>query len=184
VLAGLSGIKGLFTEEIIKSISANHARPIIFPLSNPTDNCEATPEDILSWTQGQAIIATGSPFADVEYLGQRHSIGQGNNAFIFPGLGFAAVLGECTRISDEMVLESAYALADYVAEHCLGAGLIYPPVADLKKVSLLVTTRVLSKALAEGAASRQELKDIDLETFVKSQSWQARQLPFQYVEAI
>lgn len=181
VLLGLSGVSGLFDEAMIKSIAKNHARPVIFPLSNPTANCEATPDDILEWTQGRAIIATGSPFPDVEYDGMRHPIGQGNNAFIFPGLGFAAVLGECTRISDAMVAEAAYALADYVADHYLQAGLVYPPVADLKKVSLVVATRVLAKALEDGCASRQDLNGIALEAYVKAHFWQARHLPFKYV---
>jgi len=182
VLLGLTGVSGLFTETMLKSMAENHARPIVFPLSNPTSNCEATPKDILEWTAGRAIIATGSPFADEEYQGKHYAIGQGNNAFIFPGLGFAAVIGECTRISDEMVLESAYALADYVAEHWLASGLIYPPVADLNKVSLLVATRVLAKALEDGSSPRQHLKDVDLDNYVKSHRWYARYLPFRYRE--
>ena len=181
ILIGLSGVGGLFTEQIIKTMAKNHTHPVIFPLSNPTANCEATPKDILDWTQGRAIVATGSPFEDVEYQGTCYPIGQGNNAFIFPGLGFAAVMGECTRISDAMVLESAYALADYIAEHSLEAGLIYPSVGDLKKVSLYVATRVLAKALEDGSASRQELSEIDLEAYLKAHLWQARHLPFRYV---
>jgi len=184
VLLGLSGVADLFNETMIKSMVENHARPIIFPLSNPTANCEATPQDLLEWTEGQAIVATGSPFPDVEFQGKRYPIGQGNNAFIFPGLGFAAVLGECTRISDAMVAESAYALADYVAEHWLDAGQIYPPVADLKKVSLFVATRVLAKALEEGCASRQDLLGTDLEAYVKAHFWQAKHLPFKYEQAL
>lgn len=181
VLLGLSGVTGLFSEAMLKSIADNHARPIIFPLSNPTANCEATPQDILEWTEGRAIVATGSPFPDVEYKGKRYPVGQGNNAFIFPGLGFAAVLGECTRISDTMVAEAAYALADYVAEHYLDSDLIYPPVADLKKVSLVVAARVLAKALEEGCSSRQDLSGIDLEAYVKAQAWQAKHLDFKYI---
>lgn len=181
VLIGLSGVAGLFSEAIIKTMAQHHDQPIIFPLSNPTDNCEVTPQKIFEWTQGRAIVATGSPFADVDYQGAHYPIGQGNNAFIFPGLGFAAVVGECSRISDAMVLESAYALADYIAENCLAHGLIYPPITDLKKVSHYVATRVLAKALEEGAATRQDLKDIDLDAYIKSHIWQARHLPFKAV---
>lgn len=180
VLLGLSGVSGLFNEAIIKAIADNHARPIIFPLSNPTANCEATPADIIEWTQGHAIVATGSPFPDVEYQGKRYPIGQGNNAFIFPGLGFAAILGECFHISDTMVAESAYALADYVAKHYPDSGLVYPPVADLKTVSLVVATRVLTKAMQEGYASRQDLDEVDLETYVKANFWQAEHPAFKY----
>jgi len=180
VLLGLSGVAGLFTEAMVQSMAEHHARPIVFPLSNPTANCEATPEEILAWSQGRAIVATGSPFADVVYAGKTHPIGQGNNAFIFPGLGFAAVLGECSRISDGMVAEAAYALADYVAEHYLDKGLIYPPVADLKKVSLAVATRVLGKALEEGCATRADLHQTDLEAYVSANLWQAKHLPCKY----
>jgi malate dehydrogenase (oxaloacetate-decarboxylating) len=180
VLLGLSGVSGLFTAAMIESMAENHAQPIIFPLSNPTANCEATPKDILEWTRGAAIIATGSPFADQEYQGKIHAIGQGNNAFIFPGLGFAAVIGECARISDDMVLESAYALADYVQAHYLESGLIYPPITDLKNVSLSVAVRVLAKALADGSASRQDLCGENLESYIKTHLWRAEYLPFKY----
>jgi malate dehydrogenase (oxaloacetate-decarboxylating) len=180
VLLGFSGVNGLFTETMVKTMAEQHPQPIIFPLSNPTDNCEACPQQLLEWTNGHAIVATGSPFPDVEYQDKRYQIGQGNNAFIFPGLGFAAVLGECTRISNAMVLESAYALADYVAEFCPDR--IYPPVADLKKVSLKIAVRVLVKALEDGSASRQDLRNIELENFVESNMWQAKHLPFKYKE--
>lgn len=183
VLLGLSGVAGLFSETVIKTMAGNHQRPIVFPLSNPNDKCEATPQDIFDWTGGQAIVATGSPFADVEYQGRRHQIAQGNNAFIFPGLGFAAVLAECNRISDAMVQEAAYALADYTEEHWLADGLIFPPVSDLRNVSLYVATRVLAQALEDGSASRQDLRGMDLEAYVKARVWQAKHLPVKYAPA-
>ena len=182
VLIGLSGASGIFNETIVKIIAEEHQHPIIFALSNPTANCEAIPEDLINWTEGRAIVATGSPFADVEYQGTRHIIGQGNNAFIFPGLGLAAVLGECQRISDGMILESAYALADYISQHCLAAGLIYPPVKDLKAISIHVATRVLAKALEDGSATRTDLHGIDLKEFIIDNVWQAKYLPFKYAE--
>jgi malate dehydrogenase (oxaloacetate-decarboxylating) len=183
VLLGLSGVPGLFSETVIKTMAENHQRPIVFPLSNPTDNCEATPQEISDWTEGRAIVATGSPFGDVEYLGQRYPVAQGNNAFIFPGLGFAAVLAECGRISDAMVQEAAYALADYTAEHWLAVGQIFPPVSDLRNVSLYVATRVLAQALADGSATRQDLHGIDLDAYVRAHIWQARHLPVKYAIA-
>lgn len=183
VLIGLSGVAGLFTEAVIKTMSAHHSRPIVFPLSNPNDNCEATPRDILEWTNGQAIVATGSPFADVDHQGRRYRIAQGNNAFIFPGLGFAAVLAECSRISEAMVQESAYALADYTEAHWLPSGLIFPPISDLRNVSLYVATRVLAKALEDGSACRTDLSTIDLEDYIKANVWQAKHLPVKYAAA-
>ncbi len=180
VLLGLSGVAGLFNEALIKSVAAHHQRPIIFPLSNPTTNCEAIPEDIIHWTQGRAIVASGSPFPDVTYQGRLYNIGQGNNAFIFPGLGFAAVLGECTRISDAMITESAYTLADYVAEHYPDSERIYPPVADLKKVSIAVATRVLTKAIEEDCVGRRDLAGVDLESFIKANIWPAEHPAIKY----
>lgn len=180
VLLGLSGVPGLFNGHIISLMARYNRQPVIFPLSNPTANCEAVPEEIVKWTQGRAIIATGSPFDDVEYDGRSYPVGQGNNAFIFPGLGFAAVLGECTRISDGMVLEAAYALADYTAEHYLASGLIYPPIADLQKVSQAITVRVLAKALDDGSATLTDLADRDLADYVRKNFWKAEHLPFVY----
>lgn len=184
VLLGLTGVPGLFNEEIVRTMARNHLQPIIFPLSNPTANCEATPEDIMAWTQGRAMVATGSPSADVEYEGQRFPIGQGNNAFIFPGLGFAAVLGECNRISDGMVLEAAYALADYIAENCLAGGLIFPPVSELKQVSLFVARRVLAKALEDGSATRHDLGEVDLARYVEANIWNAEYAPYKYADEV
>ncbi|NJA05426.1 NAD-dependent malic enzyme [Methylococcaceae bacterium WWC4] len=183
VLLGLSGVAGLFSREIVTDLAGFHAQPIIFPLSNPTDNCEANPQDLLNWSEGRAIVATGSPFPDASYGGRQYPVGQGNNAFIFPGLGLAATLAECSRISDEMVQEAAYALADYTAEHWLDAGLIYPPVADLKKVCQSVAKRVLAQALRDGSANRTDLNDTDLAAYIESASWRAEQLPFKYEPA-
>jgi len=183
VLIGLSGAPGLFDEVLIKTMAAYQLQPIIFPLSNPNANCEAHPADLIAWTDGRAIVATGSPFADVDYQGRRYSVGQGNNAFIFPGLGLAAVLGECARISDGMVMAAAMALADYVAEHCLAGGDIFPPVKDLKAISQVVATRVLAKALEDGSSQRSELNAVNLDAFVKAHLWQAEYLPFRHNDA-
>lgn len=180
VLLGLSGVPGLFDENLVKTMAAHHAQPIVFPLSNPTAHCEALPQDIIDWTQGRAIVATGSPFEPALYNGNDYPIGQGNNAFIFPGLGLAAILGECRRISDAMVLESAYALADYVTEHSLEQGLIYPPVDELKAVSLAVAVRVLTIALQDGSATRSDLDETNLDAYVKANFWQAEHLPVRY----
>ncbi len=180
-IMGFTGCRGLFTEEMIKRLHQNTERPIVFPLSNPNSNCEATPQDIADWTDGQAVIATGSPFAPVSHDGRDIRIGQGNNAFVFPGIGFAAVLGKCNRITDAMVLESAYALSDYTADLYLSKGMIYPPISALRDVSVKVTARVLKVAIDEGSSPRKELLDVNLEEFVKSRSWQARYLPFEAV---
>ncbi|MBT8479400.1 MAG: NAD-dependent malic enzyme, partial [Gemmatimonadetes bacterium] len=145
-LIGLSGQAGAFNQPVVEAVGRNTAQPIVFPLSNPTSIAEALPEDVFKWTEGRAIVATGSPFEDVTYGGKTFAIGQGNNAFIFPGLGFGSVLSEATRISDAMVLESAYALADYTAAHHLAAGKVYPPIRELQEVSIRVASRVIQTA--------------------------------------
>lgn len=123
------------------------------------------------------MVATGSPFPDVERNGQTHSIGQGNNAFIFPGLGFGAILAACREITDGMVLEAAYALADYTAAAHPRSSRIYPPVRELREVSIRVAARVIEQALKEGAASKTDLAGRDLDTYLRSRSWKPRYLP-------
>jgi malate dehydrogenase (oxaloacetate-decarboxylating) len=185
VLLGLTGVSGLFNEPIVRHMAENAERPIIFPLSNPTSNCEAIPQDLIAWTGGRAIVATGSPFEDVEYAGQRHPVGQGNNAFVFPGIGFAAVLGRCGRISGTMITESAFALADYTAQHYASRGRIFPPINDLREVSVQVASRVLAVALREGSARRPDLDAADLPGlagFVRSRMWRPQYLPYVLAE--
>jgi malate dehydrogenase (oxaloacetate-decarboxylating) len=178
VLLGLSGQAGAFNQPVVEAMKRNAERPVIFPLSNPTSISEALPEDIFCWTDASAIVATGSPFDDVEYEGSHYSIGQGNNAFIFPGLGFGAILSEARAITDSMVLESAYALADYTSERHLEAGRVYPPVTELQDVSIRVASRVIETAVAEGVAARPAVSDGDSEAFVRQRFWHARLLPF------
>ncbi len=181
VLLGLSGVGGLFTEPTIRQMAENTQRPIVFPLSNPTAHCEAIPEDVIRWTQGRAIVATGSPFDDVMHEGGRHVIGQGNNAFVFPGIGFAAILGRCAHVSDAMIIESAFALADYTDAHFHDQGLIFPPIADLQEVSAEVAAKVLQVALRDGESERVEFANLDTEAlvaFIRSRMWRPEYLPY------
>ncbi|HRE90409.1 MAG TPA: malic enzyme-like NAD(P)-binding protein, partial [Myxococcota bacterium] len=180
VLLGLSGQAGAFSEAVCRATAENTPHPFIFPLSNPTSSCEAIPTDVFAWTGGRAKVATGSPFDPVPYNGDLHPIGQGNNAFIFPGLGMAAILGYVTRITDAMVMRASDALVEYTAER--HPGLLYPPVAELAEVSVRVATRVLEQALADGVAQiperwvAQGALD-DLEGYVRSHFFQPRYLP-------
>ncbi len=178
VLIGLSGRSGSFNQPVIGAMNQNTTRPIIFPLSNPTSASEALPADIMDWSEGRAIIATGSPFPDVEYKGRSYPIGQGNNAFIFPGLGFASILCETQKITDTMVLEAACALAEYTAANHLEQGLIYPPIGELQEVSVRVASRVIKCALQEGVAGKEDLAGRDLDTYLRSRFWHPRYLPF------
>jgi malate dehydrogenase (oxaloacetate-decarboxylating) len=177
VLIGLSGQPGTFDEETVRAMAKNTERPVIFPLSNPTSSCEGKPEEILWWTDGRAIVASGSPFPPVELGGKTFHIGQGNNAFIFPGLGLGAILSDAREITDGMVLEAAYALADYTAERHLDHGWVYPPVEELQEASIRVATRVMSKAIDEGVALT-KVERSGIEAYVRARFWKPEYVPF------
>jgi len=169
VLIGSSGQPGSFSQAVIESMYAACQRPVIMPLSNPTSAAEAVPADLLSWTDGQAIIATGSPFEPVEMAGVTHRFGQGNNVFIFPGLGQATMLGQVREVSDSMITAAAKSLADSMLDEELAAGLLYPDVSRLKETTMQVTCGVLTAAMAEDAADLQA--GVDLEQLVDTATW-------------
>lgn len=180
-LLGLSGQPGTFTEEAVKALLPNAERPVVFALSNPTTSCEATPADVLAWTSGRALVATGSPFAPVRVNGKDVAIGQGNNAFIFPGLGFGAILADARAITNGMVLEAAYALADVTRERYGAEGLLYPPVSELRSVSLEVAARVVLRAFADGVARTTKVTadPAAVRAYVQKKAWKAAYLPFE-----
>jgi malate dehydrogenase (oxaloacetate-decarboxylating) len=177
VLIGLSGQPRAFSEPMIKAMAENTPRPVIFPLSNPTSACEALPEEILALTKGNALVATGSPFVPVDFGGRTFQIGQGNNAFIFPGLGFGAILSDAREITDAMVLAAAYALVGYTADKHLDKGLIYPPVEELQEVSVRVATAVIRQAFADGVATSKKIDPDSAETYVRARFWRPKYLP-------
>lgn len=182
-LLGLSGQPGSFTREIVQGVAKNTPHPIVFALSNPTSSCEALPSDVMEWTAGAALIATGSPFEPVRVRGRDVPIGQGNNALIFPGLGFGAILAEASAITDGMVTESARALFEYTEEKHAAAGLIYPPVDELSAVSVRVAARVIARAFADGVGRSERLRVLlerneDLLAYVEQKRWRPHYLPF------
>jgi malate dehydrogenase (oxaloacetate-decarboxylating) len=179
VLLGLSGQPGSFTEAMVRGMCEHVERPVVFPLSNPTTSCEASPADVLAWSRGRAIVATGSPFDPVPVDGREVPIGQGNNAFIFPGLGFGAILAEASEITDGMVLAASYALADYVREHHLGRGRVYPPVEEMREVAAHVATRVLEQAFDDGVARSTKATRDGAAARVRAKAWRPRYLPFE-----
>jgi malate dehydrogenase (oxaloacetate-decarboxylating) len=178
VLLGLSGQPGSFTEPMIRKLCEHAERPVVFPLSNPTASSEATPADVLAWSRGRAIVATGSPFDPVKVDGRDVPIGQGNNAFIFPGLGFGAILARASEVTEGMVAAASYALADYVRQNHLIHGLIYPPVDEMRAVSERVATRVIEQAFADGVARTTEVTPASAAAHVKAKAWRPRYLPF------
>ena len=150
ILIGASGHGGAFTEETVREMARHTPRPIIFPCSNPTENSEATPEDLFEWTDGRCLVATGSPFADVEYGGRRHKIGQGNNVFIFPGLGLGASAVRARMVTDEMIDAASRALAEQLTAEERAAGQIFPAIDRLRAVSLAVAVAVGRRAVESG----------------------------------
>ncbi|MFO0679161.1 MAG: NAD-dependent malic enzyme [Polyangiaceae bacterium] len=179
VLLGLSGQPGAFDRASVEAMAANTARPMIFPLSNPTSACEATPADILAWTGGRAIVATGSPFEPVMVDGKKVVIGQGNNAFIFPGLGLGAIVAEAREVTDGMVLAAAAALARVTEERYLAAGLVYPPVGDLRSVSVEVAVDVVLEACRENVAGARVHSREEARARVLGSMWAPSYLPIE-----
>jgi malate dehydrogenase (oxaloacetate-decarboxylating) len=151
ILIGTSTQPGAFSEPVITEMAAHVARPIIMPLSNPTSRSEARPADLIAWTGGQALIATGSPFDPVTYGGVRYEIAQANNALIFPGLGLGVTACRARRISDGMLAAAAHALADLSDVTARGAAIL-PPVTSSRTVSAAVATAVAQAAQAESLA--------------------------------
>jgi malate dehydrogenase (oxaloacetate-decarboxylating) len=152
VLIGVSGCPGLFTEDVIRAMHQHCQRPIVFPLSNPTSRVEATPKDILHWTQGQALVATGSPFEPVVVDGITYEIAQCNNSFIFPGIGLGVLACGAKRVSDEMLMASSRALAECSPLGTQGTGSLLPKLEDIQKVSKYIAFAVAKIAIGQGLA--------------------------------
>jgi malic enzyme len=169
ILIGTSGTAGLFTEQIVGAMAAVNARPIVFPLSNPTSKSECTAEQAIRWSEGRAIVATGSPFDPVVYRGQSHRVGQGNNAFVFPGVGLGLWVGRVRRVTDAMFLEAARALAQTVSPADLGRGAVYPELTRIRDCSHAVASAVVRRAVTEGHASTAILDG--LEETVRRAMW-------------
>ncbi len=154
VLIGASGQGGSFSEALIRRLAAQVERPIILPLSNPNDNTEARPADIVRWTDGRAIVAAGSPFGPVEYAGKSRRIGQANNAFIFPGLGLGTLLAEASQVTDSMINVASQTLADCLTDAEVAEGLLFPSVRRLREVARRVAAAVIVQAAADGVATK------------------------------
>jgi malate dehydrogenase (oxaloacetate-decarboxylating) len=162
VLVGVSAQPGAFTQEIVREMASHISRPVIFPLSNPTSKSEATPADLLRWTEGRALVGTGSPFDPVEVNGKQMRIPQVNNSFIFPGLALGTLVSRSTRVSDAMIMAAAKALASLSPVLHDPSAPLLPPIADCRNVSPVVAEAVAKQAMADGTAEK-----IDEETLRK-----------------
>ena len=177
----MSGTGGLFTEPVVRAMAAINERPIVFPLSNPTSKSECTPEQAMRWSDGRAIVATGSPFAPVEFGGVRHRVGQCNNSFVFPGVGLGLWVGQVSRVTDAMFLDAAKALAREVTDDDLAEGAIYPQLRHIRDCSRAVACAVIRRAIAEGLADSRLLDDLD--STVRRAMWIPRYAPIRLEKA-
>ncbi len=169
ILIGISGQPGLFTEEIVREMGCYAERPIIFPLSNPTSRAEAIPADVLTWTDGRALVATGSPFRNVSYAGQTYPIAQNNNCYIFPGIGLGVCAVGARRITDEMLMVAALALSERSPARKDPNGLLLPPLHDIRDVSRHIALAVAAQAQRQGLAAMTSPQE--LERRVDAKCW-------------
>jgi malate dehydrogenase (oxaloacetate-decarboxylating) len=169
VLIGLSTLKGAFTESIVRTMARWVSRPIIFPLSNPTAKSEAIPEDLLKWTEGRAIIATGSPFAPVKYGDTVYPIAQCNNAYIFPGLGLGLIAGHCRKVTDEMLLAAARSLAERSPARENPHAPLLPSLRELRTVAQEIAMAVAKEGQKSGLAPK--TSDDELRSRIRQAHW-------------
>ncbi|MGC9402411.1 NAD-dependent malic enzyme, partial [Vibrio genomosp. F10 str. 9ZC157] len=170
VLVGVSGAPGLFSKEVIQEMHKHCERPIIFPLSNPTSRVEATPNDIIRWTNGEALVATGSPFDPVIHDGKTYPIAQCNNSYIFPGIGLGVLAVSAKRVTDEMLMESSRALSECSPLAINGQGALLPPLESIHSVSKKIAFAVAKKAIQQGVAL--EITDEAIESAIEQHFWQ------------
>jgi malate dehydrogenase (oxaloacetate-decarboxylating) len=178
-LIGVSGQRGAFTEEAIRAMAQSVERPVIFPLSNPTSRSEATAEDLMRWTDGRAVIGTGSPFPAVCWQGREIAIDQTNNSYIFPGLGLGILSVKARRVTDSMFMAAAQALADLSPARLDPVGRLLPPVTELRSVSLAVAEVVARQAIEDGIADPRD--DATLMTEIRANVWEPIYLPYKLI---
>ena len=175
ILIGTSGQPGAFTEELVRAMASFSERPVIMPLSNPTSKSEAIPADLLKWTAGRALVATGSPFAPVVYEGRTIRIGQGNNAFIFPGVGLGCLVAQAREVNEAMFAAAAECLAHFVTDDDLAGGSLHPRVSDLRQVTQLVAEAVVRTARDTGVG--RPIDDSRIASAVSGAMWQPQYRP-------
>jgi len=169
-LIGVSGMPRTFTKPVVEAMARLNRRPILFALSNPTSKSECTAEEAYTWSEGRAIFASGSPFPPVMYKGKAFVPGQGNNAYIFPGVGLGVIASEAARVTDEMFFVAAKTLADLVTEDDLGEGRIYPSLTRIRDVSAAIATAVANLAFQRGLTTMS--RPVNLAAHVKAQMYE------------
>ena len=175
ILVGATARAGTFTQQMIETMARHVERPIVLPLSNPTSKAACTAEQAIRWTDGRAIVATGSPFADVEHAGRRHVIGQANNVFIFPGVGLGTAIAETREVTTEIFHIASATLAAEVSAERLAAGAIFPHQSELRRVSFAIACAVVRYASEKSLGRR--IPDEDVEAVVRSAVWEPAYVP-------
>jgi malate dehydrogenase (oxaloacetate-decarboxylating) len=178
ILIGTSTVAGAFTEEIVKEMASHVERPVILPMSNPTSLAEAKPVDLINWTEGRALVATGSPFAPVTYNNTVYAIGQSNNALIFPGLGLGTIVSQALLITDSMFTAAADAVANMIDVSQPGAPLL-PQVENLRTISETVAIEVVKAAIIDGVA---RVKPDDIAQAVRDAMWEPSYRPLRAIK--
>ena len=180
VLVGVSAQAGAFTEEIVREMATHAQKPIVFPLSNPTSQSEATPADLMRWTEGRALVGTGSPFPAVVIDGRPLRISQVNNSFIFPGLSLGILVAGARRVTDGMIMAAARALAGLSPSATDKSAPLLPPIGESRKVALVVSEAVARQAMAEGVASMSNTDSLPDQ--IRSYMWNAVYVPYERVD--
>ncbi|CAN5443254.1 NAD-dependent malic enzyme [soil metagenome] len=175
VLFGCSSVANAFHEDAIKQMAKHIPHPIILPLSNPTQNCEATPHDLIRWTDGKALIATGSPFAPVNYHGKIYPIAQCNNAYIFPGIGLGVLASKATQLSDGMLWAASKTLSQFAPILKSAHGALLPGLTEARQVAQEIAIAVAKQAQLEGLSSKTE----DMAVAIATMMWQPHYVPYQ-----
>ena len=176
MLIGVSGQAGAFSEAVVRTMAAQVERPVIFPLSNPTSRSEATPQELIAWTDGRALIGAGSPFAPVVWNGEARAVDQTNNSYIFPGMGLGLLACGARRVTDGMFMAAAKAVAQLSPTVTDPAGRLLPPVDQLRVVSLAVAEAVARQAQSDGVAEPAD--DIALSDRIAARVWEPRYRPY------
>jgi malate dehydrogenase (oxaloacetate-decarboxylating) len=179
MLIGTAAQPQAFTEEIVREMARHVARPMIFPLSNPTSRAEALPGDLIAWTEGRALVATGSPFDDVEYGGRRIPIGQCNNAYIFPGVGLGVIAAQARRVTDAMFVAAARTLSELAPVRRDPSLALVPPLVEVRDVAKRVAVAVGMQAQRDGVAAA--LPQEELLRRIEATMWTPDYLPYRRV---
>jgi len=180
VLIGVSGQAGAFSEPVVRAMAEINKRPVIFPLSNPTSRAEATPDDLQAWTDGRAVIGTGSPFPPIERNGAKFKVDQTNNSYIFPGVGLGAIAVKASRVSDQMFMAAAKALAAASPARDDPTKSLLPPVTSLREVSITVALAVALQAHKEGLTQGVDTDQID--GLIRNKVWMPHYVPYNRIE--